>query len=120
MSYGCLFALGKELFSWVEHSVIEEHNFIGKAGAHKGLIGKTGEKPARSRHCNAEQIQQKSLRKLGRLEARGSRVRRTACFVSPFDLRAMGRCVFIKPISVACLESTLSARWIFFCIPAGR
>ena len=101
MSYGCLFALGKELFSWVEHSVIEEHNLISKAGAHKGLIGKTGEKPARSRHCNAEQIQQKSLRKLGRLEARGSRVRRTACFVSPFDLRAMGRCVFIKPISLA-------------------
>jgi len=60
--------LCKELFSWFEHSVTEENNFISKTGAPGGLIGKTGEMPARSRHCNAEQIQQKSLRILGRLE----------------------------------------------------
>ena len=102
MGRGCLkdvsLRLCKELFSWFEHSVIEEHNFISEAGARKGLIGKTGEKPARSRHCNAERFQQKSLMILGRLEERGSRVRRTACFVSPSDLRAMGRCVFIEPL----------------------
>ena len=51
------------------------------AGARKGLIGKTGEKPARSRHCNGEQIQEMPL---GRkpwegLEERRSRARRTAC-----------------------------------------
>ena len=28
-----------------------------KTGARQGLIGKTGEMPARSRHCNAEQLQ---------------------------------------------------------------
>ncbi len=33
-----------------------------KRGAREGLIGKTGEKPARSRHCNTERIQGMSLR----------------------------------------------------------
>ena len=50
-------------------------------GARKGLIGKTGEMPARSRHCNGEQIQEMPL---GRkpwegLGERRSRARRTAC-----------------------------------------
>ena len=97
MSYGCLFAWGKELFSWVEHSVIEEHNFIGKAGAHKGLIGKTGEKPARSRHCNAEQIQ-KCHWETGKTEERGSKVRRTAYLMSPLEPTSDG-----KGISHGCL-----------------
>ena len=54
---------------------------IDGAGARKGLIGKTGVMPARSRHCNGEQIQEMPL---GRkpwegLEERRSRARRTAC-----------------------------------------
>ena len=33
-----------------------------KTGAYKGLIGKIGAMPTRSRHCNAEQVWWKSLR----------------------------------------------------------
>jgi len=70
MGRGCLkdvsLRLCKELFSWFEHSVIEEHNFISEAGARKGLIGKTGEKPARSRHCNAERFQQEVTEDIGK------------------------------------------------------
>ena len=51
------------------------------AGARKGLIGKTGEKPARSRHCNGEQIQEMPLGRMPweGLEERRTRARRTAC-----------------------------------------
>ena len=54
---------------------------VNGIGARKGLIGKTGEMPARSRHCNGEQIQEMPL---GRkpwegLGERRSRARRTAC-----------------------------------------
>ena len=50
-------------------------------GARKGLIGKFGVIPARSRHCNGEQIQEMPLRRKPweGLGERRSRARRTAC-----------------------------------------
>ena len=36
--------------------MILQHNTV-EPGALRGLIGKTGEKPARSRHCNGERTQ---------------------------------------------------------------
>jgi len=62
-----------------------------KAGALKGLIGKTGEKPARSRHCKAERIRKASLRKLGRPDERMKPSQENCLFLLLIDLRAMGR-----------------------------
>ena len=58
-----------------------DKNILFGAGARKGLIGKTGEKPARSRHCNGEQIQEMPLGRMPweGLEERRTRARRTAC-----------------------------------------
>lgn len=55
----------------------------------------------KDRHGPATVMQSESnevtdLRRSGRLEERGSRVRRTACFVQPFDLRAIGRCAWLQ------------------------
>lgn len=52
-----LCACVKEIFYWFFERLwgIQLHK---KTGVHKDLIGKTGEIPARSRHCNAERIQQ--------------------------------------------------------------
>ena len=47
------------------------------------------------------------LRRSGRLEERGSRVRRTACFVQPFDLRAIGRCAWLQ-VLLTCIFHPLS------------
>ena len=53
---------------------------VNGIGARKGLIGKTGVMPARSRHCNGEQIQEMPLRRKSweGLDERRSRARRTA------------------------------------------
>lgn len=61
----------------------------------------------KDRHGPATVMQSESnevtdLRRSGRLEERGSRVRRTACFVQPFDLRAIGRCAWLQ-VRLTCI-----------------
>ena len=61
---------------------VNNNNYIlYGTGARKGLIGKFGAIPARSRHCNGEQIQEMPLGRMPweGLEERRTRARRTAC-----------------------------------------
>lgn len=61
-----------------------------KRGARKGLIEKSGEKPARSRHCNAEQFHDCHW-ETGKTGC-AMRLSQENCLSgSPFDLRAIGR-----------------------------
>ena len=77
----------------------------------------------KDRHGPATVMQSESnevtdLRRSGRLEERGSRVRRTACFVQPFDLRAIGRCAWLQVLLTCIFHLFLSKRVDFlisFC-----
>ena len=65
-------------------------NRIRKGKCLKGLIGKTGEMPARSRHCNAERIQNVTERS-GRRISEEAESGELLILDHRYDPRAMGR-----------------------------
>ena len=65
-------------------------NRIRKGKCLKGLIGKTGEMPARSRHCNAERIQDVT-EKSGRRISEEAESGELLILGHRYDPRAMGR-----------------------------